>query len=82
MARGPEQIASGRTDQREGKTGAGPTVSEAGREMLGDLMKEGLGDHILLLRLYQACPTCILAPCAALLCSRSNVTHIFYATCF
>jgi hypothetical protein len=23
--------------------------------MLADLMKEGLGDHILLLRLYQAC---------------------------
>ena len=46
---------SGRTDQREGKAGAGPTVSEAGREMLADLMTEGLGDHILLLRLYQAC---------------------------
>ena len=44
---------SGRVDQREGKGGAGPTVSEAGRAMLADLMKDGLGDHILLLRLYQ-----------------------------
>ena len=50
--RGPEQIVSGRAE-REGKA-AGPAVSEAGRSMLADLMKEGLGDHILLLRLYQA----------------------------
>ena len=74
VPRGPEQIASGRVDQREGKAGAAQTVSEAGRAMLADLMKEGLGDHILLLRLYQACKT---NPCryadAALLCGRNSL---------
>lgn len=47
--RGPEQIVSGRSD---GKS-AGAPVSEAGRAMLADLMQEGLGDHVLLLRIYE-----------------------------
>lgn len=46
--RGPEQLARGQAD----KSGAGP-ISETGRKMLTDLMREGLGDHVLLLRLYQ-----------------------------
>ena len=48
-SRGPEQIVSGRSD---GKS-AGAPVSEVGRTLLADLMQEGLGDHVLLLRIYQ-----------------------------
>lgn len=34
--------------------GGGPSISEQGRELLKELQQEGLGDHILLLRLYEA----------------------------
>jgi len=34
------------------RSGAQP-VGEAGRKVLQELMREGLGDHILLLRVYQ-----------------------------
>ena len=50
--RGPEQIVAGREREREGKS-SGPPISEASRAVLKELMKEGFGDHILLLRLYQ-----------------------------
>lgn len=53
---------SGRAD---GKSGVAP-VSEVGRSMLADFMKEGLGDHVLLLRLYQVRqrpPNCLLLGC-------------------
>lgn len=33
--------------------GGGASISEQGRELLRELQKEGLGDHILLLRLYE-----------------------------
>ena len=61
--RGPEQLARGQAD----RSGAAP-ISETGRKMLTDLMREGLGDHVLLLRLYQASGSCIedssLAECS------------------
>ena len=62
--KGPEQLAAG--DQQQGGGGGGgqpgkgrgggggPGISPQGRELLGELMQEGLGDHILLLRLYEA----------------------------
>jgi hypothetical protein len=52
--RGPEQLARGQAD----RSGAAP-ISEAGRKMLTDLMREGLGDHVLLLRLYQVSCLCM-----------------------
>lgn len=52
--RGPEQLARGQAD----RSGAAP-ISETGRKMLTDLMREGLGDHVLLLRLYQASGSCM-----------------------
>ncbi len=51
--RGPEQLALGQAD----RSGAAP-ISETGRKMLTNLMREGLGDHVLLLRLYQASGLC------------------------
>ncbi|PRW39269.1 pre-mRNA-splicing factor ATP-dependent RNA helicase PRP1 [Chlorella sorokiniana] len=55
--KGPEQLAAG-TDQQGQQGGrgggGGPPISEQGRELLKELQKEGLGDHILLLRLYEA----------------------------
>ncbi|EFN54077.1 hypothetical protein CHLNCDRAFT_136192 [Chlorella variabilis] len=37
-----------------GGGGGAPAISAAGRQLLQELMQEGLGDHILLLRLYEA----------------------------
>jgi ATP-dependent RNA helicase DHX8/PRP22 len=60
--KGPEQLAAGDQQgqgQQQGKgrePGAGsggPGISPQGRELLRELMQEGLGDHILLLRLYE-----------------------------
>ena len=46
--RGPDQLARGQADQR-----GGAPLGEAARQTLQGLMAEGLGDHVLLLRLYQ-----------------------------
>ena len=63
--RGPEQIVRG--DQGGGRQGSkGRPMSGAtdrGRSVLAGLMAEGLGDQVLLLRIFQAClhlssPTC------------------------
>lgn len=45
------------TAGQQGGRGAqgGPTISPQGRELLKELMQEGLGDHVLLLRLYEVC---------------------------
>ena len=48
MRRGPQQVFRG--DEGKGKQSALP---ENARATLGQMLKEGLGDHILLLRLYQ-----------------------------
>ncbi|KAI7837808.1 hypothetical protein COHA_008436 [Chlorella ohadii] len=55
--KGPEQLAAGTEQQGQqgGRGGGGgPSISEQGRELLKELQQEGLGDHILLLRLYEA----------------------------
>lgn len=44
--------AAGQQGGRGG--GGGPAISAQGRELLKELQQEGLGDHILLLRLYEA----------------------------
>jgi ATP-dependent RNA helicase DHX8/PRP22 len=46
-----------RAGQKEGRGrggDAGPGISAHGRQLLGELQQEGLGDHMLLLRLYEA----------------------------
>ena len=48
MRRGPQQVLRG--DEGKGKQSALP---EQARAALGQMLKEGLGDHVLLLRLYQ-----------------------------
>jgi len=56
--RGPEQLARG--EQGAGRPGreqpapARQGLPESGRKQLRELMKEGLGDHVLYLRLFQA----------------------------
>ena len=50
--RGPQQVLRG--DEGKGKQSALP---DSARAALGQMLKEGLGDHILLLRLYQVCIT-------------------------
>lgn len=60
MRRAPEQLARG--DQGAGRLGGReqqrPGIPESGRKQLKELMAEGLGDHVLYLRLFQACPLC------------------------
>ena len=58
--RGPEQIVRG--DQgagRQGKQGRPMSggATDRGRQVLAGLMAEGLGDQVLLLRIYQVCLT-------------------------
>ncbi len=48
MCRGPQQVLRG----DEGKGGQS-ALPEHARAELAHMLKEGLGDHILLLRLYQ-----------------------------
>ncbi len=48
----PTAPSAGQQGGRGG--GGGPSISEQGRELLKELQQEGLGDHILLLRLYEA----------------------------
>lgn len=56
--RGPEQLARG--EQGAGRPGreqpapARQVLPESGRKQLRELLKEGLGDHVLYLRLFQA----------------------------
>lgn len=51
--RGPEQIVR-EQQQRDARKGGGESaVTPEGRAQLSALMEEGLGDHILLLRLFQ-----------------------------
>ena len=52
MRRGPQQVLRG--DEGKGKQSALP---ETARAALGQMLKEGLGDHVLLLRLYQVSVT-------------------------
>lgn len=47
----PPLILAGQQGGRGG--GGGPSISDQGRQLLKELQKEGLGDHILLLRLYE-----------------------------
>ena len=67
--RGPEQIVRG--DQPPGQRRGRPEASHGGvtawgREELASFMQPGLGDHILMLRLYQVGPPgdcqCCLVP--------------------
>lgn len=57
--KGPEQLAAadkeGAAAQQQGGRGGGgaPALSPHGRQLLNDLMQEGLGDHVMLLRLYE-----------------------------
>ena len=64
--RGPVQLVRGDEEPRGrqksgsgGRGGQGGGLSEAGREILSGYMKEGLGDHILLLRLFQVGSICL-----------------------
>jgi hypothetical protein len=50
--RGPEQLARSEEGQGGMQKQEG-TISEDGRAALREMMKEGLGDHILMLRLFQ-----------------------------
>ncbi|KAL4440347.1 hypothetical protein ABPG75_003348 [Micractinium tetrahymenae] len=55
--KGPEQLAAGEEQQQgqqRGRQQGGPAISPHGRQLLKELMQAGLGDHILLLRLYEA----------------------------
>lgn len=59
MCRGPEQIVRGdQAGGRQGKKGR-PMLGGAtdrGRSVLAALMAEGLGDQVLLLRIFQVTP--------------------------
>ena len=61
--RGPEQIVRGDQGQRPGKKSQfrPGSASERGRATLGSLMSEGLGDQVLLLRLYQVCSSHLIS---------------------
>lgn len=68
--RGAEQIVRGdqnrRTSSNDSHRGGG--ITAGGRAIVGELMSEGLGDHVLMLRLYQVrYPLPILFPLPALL---------------
>ncbi|KAL4856425.1 putative pre-mRNA-splicing factor ATP-dependent RNA helicase DEAH4 [Chlorella vulgaris] len=59
--KGPEQLVAGdrqgqqqQQQQGGGGRGAPAGISDQGRALLKELMADGLGDHILLLRLYEA----------------------------
>ncbi len=59
--RGPEQIVRGdQAGGRQNKQGRPMSggATDRGRKVLTGLMSEGLGDQVLLLRIYQACPAC------------------------
>ena len=53
---GPQQIAQAAAEGGRGG-GQGGGATPEGRALLEALLGEGLGDHVLLLRLYQACPS-------------------------
>lgn len=46
-----------RAGQQRGRQQGGPTISPQGRQLLKELQQEGMGDHILLLRLYEVSTT-------------------------
>lgn len=51
--RPPSPASAGKDGGRGSGSGGGPAISAQGRELLTELMQEGLGDHVLLLRLYE-----------------------------
>ena len=61
LVRGDEE-PRGRQKSTGGRGGQGGGLSEAGREILGGYMREGLGDHILLMRLFQVRSAVHLVP--------------------
>ena len=61
VSRGPEQIVSGeeRRPARPGKKEFREEVTDEGRAALGQLLEEAMGDHVLMLRLFQVCAACV-----------------------
>ena len=53
--KGPEQLVAAAGGEGERRGGA-PGISAEGRQLLTELVAEGLGDHVLLLRLYEVQP--------------------------
>lgn len=53
LCRGPVQLCQPERQEEQRPTRAPPPLSDRGRSILQQLMREGLGDHIFFLRLYQ-----------------------------
>lgn len=53
--KGPEQLVNGAEERskRQGDRSASGTITHHGRSLLSEMMSDGLGDHVLLLRLWE-----------------------------